>query len=325
MNYSKSVNPVQWLADTAIQVGATVKNNSLILSGSSDEGSITLFTLEEGLTMLLTEVKSNLSIPKLQQYVPPDYLFMKLYLPDYHLDTAVRAGLGYSQITSPGVLLYNSHLELKSLFKVRQRFKILSFAMHRDWLKQTLQPGSIFSENQLFEAPLFRFKQVTPAILQAALNLFTLKTDVGPLSLRMKAIAYDMLSELFSAFDLKESLTLSALKYQNDIGAIFRIREQLLDTEDVKYPTIDVLAKQAAMSPSKLKSLFRSVFGISIFEFYQQHRLAYARQLIEARELTIGEIGLKIGYNNLSKFSQAYKKQFGYLPHQTLLPDRAII
>jgi len=47
--------------------------------------------------------------------------------------------------------------------------------------------------------------------------------------------------------------------------------------------------------------------------------------LIEGRKLTIREVGLKIGYNNLSKFSGAYKKQFGFLPNQTLLPDRAII
>lgn len=318
-------NPVQWLADAAIQVSATIENNSLILSGSPDEGSISLFPLEEGLILILTEVKSSVSIPQLQQYLPPDYLFMKLYLPDYHLDTAVKAGFEYYQITTPGVLLYNAHLKLRSLFKIRQRFKIASFAIHADWLKQTFPSDSIFSEKRLFEVPLFRFEHVTPAILESALNLFTLKTEVGPLNLRMKAIAYDMLSQLFSAFDIKAGSNLSSFKYQSDIEAIFRIREQLLDSKDMNYPTVAILAKQAAMSPSKLKTLFRSVLGMSIFEFYQHHRLDYARHLIEGRKLTIGEVGLKIGYNNLSKFSQAYKKQFGYLPHQTLLPDRAII
>ncbi|TWJ03382.1 helix-turn-helix protein [Mucilaginibacter frigoritolerans] len=325
MIYSQLDNPVQWLEHTAIQIGAKFENNSLILSGSADDGSIRLFPLEEGLIMILTEVKSNLEIPKLMQYVPADYLFFKLYLPDYHLDTAVKSGFEYYQITTPGVLLYNSQLELRSLFKVRQRIKIVSFAMRADWLKQTSQADSIFSEKRLFEVPLFRFEQVTPAILQSALNLFTLKTDTGSVHLRMKAIAYDMLSQFFSAFDLRTASNLSAFKHQSDIEAIFRIREQLLDHKEMNYPTIEVLAKQVAMSPSKLKTLFSSVFGMSVFEFYQHHRLNYARHLIEARKLTIGEVGLKIGYNNLSKFSQAYKKQFGYLPHQTLLPDRAII
>lgn len=323
--YSQSDNLVQWLNDAALQIGATVENNHLLLGGASDKGTISFFPLEEGLIMVLTEVKSNLNIPQLQDNMPADYLFMKLYLPDYHLNTAVTTGFEYEQITDPGVLLYNSHLKLRSLFKVRQHFKIVSFAMHADWLRQTFHADSIFSEKQLFEIPLFRFKQVTPALLQSALNLFTLKTNAPPPLLRMKAIVYDMLNDLFSAFDLQSGANSAGLKYQSDIEALFRIREQLLDHKEMNYPTVEVLAKQAAMSPSKLKTLFSSVFGMSVFQFYQHHRLGYARHLIEGRKLTIGEVGLKIGYSNLSKFSQAYKKQFGYLPHQTLLPDRAII
>ena len=322
---SPVVDPVQWLKEMAIQIGATVENNSLLLDGSADKGTIRLFPLEEGLIMILTEVKSNLSIPKLHQYLPTDYLFMKLYLPDYHLDTSAKSGFEYYQITTPGVLLCNSRMELRSIFKIRQRFKIVSFAMHVDWLRQTFPSDSIFSEKRLFEVPLFKFENVSSALLQSALNLFTLKIETGTPNLRMKAIAYDMLCDLFSAFDLQTGSNLSAYRYQSDMEAIFRIREKLLDYKEMNYPTVEVLAKQAAMSPSKLKTLFRSVFGMSVFEFYQHHRLAYARLLIEGRKLTIREVGLKIGYNNLSKFSRAYKKQFGYLPHQTLLPDRAII
>ena len=324
MMYSEGANLTQYLTAIAEQVGGIVENNSIILKGAMDEGSIRILVLEEGLIMVLTEIKSNLSIADLELNIPPDYLFLKLYLPDSHLDTMVKYDLKYDQITTPGVLLYNSHVKLKSLFKIRQRFKIVSFVLHADWLKKTFHGDSIFSEHQLFDLPLFKFEHIKPAILQSALNLFTLKIDEGPVNLRMKAIAYDLLSHLFSAFDVKPNSNRSALKHQSDIEAVFRVREQLLDMEEMNYPTIDVLAKQAGMSASKLKTLFHSVFDMPIFEFYQYHRLGYARNLIEGRKLTIGEVGLKIGYNNLSKFSQAYKRQFGYLPHQTLLPDRAI-
>lgn len=324
MIHSQFDNAVQWLEHVAMQIGATVENNSLILNSSTEEGLVSVFPLEEGLIMILTEVKSNLGLRKLMQYVPTDYLFMKLYLPNHHLTTTAKSDSDYYQIKSPGVLLYNSHLKLSSLFNTQQSFKILSFAIHADWLKQTFPADSIFSEKQLFETPIFRFKNVTPAILQSALNLFTLKSDSSPIRLKMKAVAFDMLSQLFSAFDLHFHSNVS-FKNQNDIEAIFKIREQLLENKEMNYPTIAVLAKQAAMSPSKLKTLFSSVFGMSVFEFYQHHRLDYARHLIEERKLSIGEIGLKIGYSNLSKFSKAYKKQFGYLPHETLLPDRAII
>lgn len=325
MIYSEGADPIAYLTAIAAQVGGVVENNSIILNGGVDEGSIRLFMLEEGLIMVLTEIKSNSSIADLVLNIPPDYLFVKLYLPESHLDTLVKYDLKYYQISTPGVLLYNSHVKLKSLFKIRQRFKIVSFVVHADWLKKTFHGDSIFSEQRLFDSPLFKFEPIKPAILQSALNLFTLKIDDGPLNLRMKAIAYDMLSHLFSALDIQANSNRSALKHQSDIEAVFRVREQLLNMEEMNYPTVDVLAKQAGMSASKLKTLFHSVFGMPVFEFYQYHRLEYARNLIEGRKLTIGEVGLKIGYNNLSKFSQAYKRQYGYLPHQTLLPDRAII
>ena len=319
------VDPEQWLADIAVQIGATVENDSLLLKGSAEEGLIKMFPLENGLILILTELRSNSSVSKLKNYLPQDYLFMKLYLPDYHLNTAVKSGFEYHQITSPGVLLCNSRVQLTSIFKIRQRFKVVSFAMHADWLKQTFPSGSLFTEKGIFEAPLFKFENVVPAILQSGLNLFTPKSDTGNFRLRMRAIAYDMLSDLCSAFDRQASSNCSGFKNQSDIETIFRIREQLLDDKDMNYPTVEVLAKQAAMSSTKFKALFSSVFGMSVYEFYQHNRLIYARHLIEGRMLTVGEVGLKIGYNNLSKFARAYKKKFGFLPNRTLLPDRAII
>lgn len=324
MIYSQLDNPVQWLEHTAEQIGAAVENNRLVLNGSADEGSIRLYPLEDGLTLVLTEVKPHVDISMFRVPGESQYLFMKMYLPDYHLNTAVRSTLDNYQIETPGVMLYNSHLELRSLFKSRQRFKIVSFAMQADWIKRTAHPDAIFSNIELLNSPLFRFEQVSPSVLQSALNLFDLTADTGSFHLRLKAIAYDILSHLFSSFNKPIVSNLSAARLQSDIETIFRVKAQLEVVENGNYPTIDVLAQQAAMSPSKLKTLFRSVFGMSVFEFYQRNRLNYARDLIQTRAFSISEIGFKIGYSNLSKFSRAYKKQFGYLPHQTQLPDRAI-
>lgn len=265
MVYSPFDSPEQWLAVLAVRIGATIENGSLLLDGSADQGTIRLFPLENGLIMILTEVKSNVSIPKLQDHLPPDYLFMKLYLPEYSLDTAVKSGFEYYQITTPGVLLCNSRLQLRSIFKIQQQFKILSFAMHADWLRQTFPSNSIFSEKRLFDSPFFRFENVTPAILQSALNLFTFKIASGAFHLRMKAIAYDMLSDLFLAFDLEAGANFSTFKYQSDIEAIFRIREQLLSYKEINYPTIEVLAKQSCDESFQAKKAVQFSFRYAGF------------------------------------------------------------
>lgn len=62
MIISQLNNPARLLAEAALQIGASAENNRLILFGSAGEGSIIVYTIEEGLTMIIAEVNSNESI-----------------------------------------------------------------------------------------------------------------------------------------------------------------------------------------------------------------------------------------------------------------------
>jgi AraC-like DNA-binding protein len=81
-------------------------------------------------------------------------------------------------------------------------------------------------------------------------------------------------------------------------------------------PTIVDLAAYTSMSVSKLKSAFKRVYGTGIYEYYQKSRMKKARTLLATEGYTIKEVGLKMGYTNLSNFSLAFKKEFGLLPSQ---------
>jgi AraC family transcriptional regulator, transcriptional activator of the genes for pyochelin and ferripyochelin receptors len=39
-----------------------------------------------------------------------------------------------------------------------------------------------------------------------------------------------------------------------------------------------------------------------------------ARQLLVSGQMTVSEVTYHIGYSNVSSFSEAFKKHFGYLP-----------
>ncbi|MFN5133966.1 MAG: helix-turn-helix domain-containing protein [Chitinophagaceae bacterium] len=67
---------------------------------------------------------------------------------------------------------------------------------------------------------------------------------------------------------------------------------------------------------SKLKSNFKQVYGTGIYEYYQKNRMRKARNMLITNNYTIKEVGLKLGYTNLSNFSLAFKKEFGVLPSQ---------
>jgi len=55
-----------------------------------------------------------------------------------------------------------------------------------------------------------------------------------------------------------------------------------------------------------------------LYEYYNRHRLEKARGLLQSGEYSVKEVGLDIGFSNLSNFAKAFKKEFGILPNEML-------
>jgi len=99
-------------------------------------------------------------------------------------------------------------------------------------------------------------------------------------------------------------------------------RELLL--RDLEHPPgLGELARAAGMSHPKLNRCFKSLYGMTAFHVLRQERLHRARHLLEDRRLTVTEAAYSVGYDSLSHFSQAYRKQFGVSPGQTPFSQRA--
>lgn len=95
---------------------------------------------------------------------------------------------------------------------------------------------------------------------------------------------------------------------------------ETLLTEDITKlpPTIKELAREAAMSESKLKKVFKIVYGLPPYEYYQKQRMQKAKQMLLSGDYSVKDIGYTLGYANLSNFTLAFKKVFGKLPSQLL-------
>ncbi|MBL7764354.1 MAG: helix-turn-helix transcriptional regulator [Chitinophagaceae bacterium] len=104
----------------------------------------------------------------------------------------------------------------------------------------------------------------------------------------------------------------------DDIERIRKIETRLISDFSVPPPTIPELAKSVALSESKLKSLFKAVYGLPPFEYFQKHRMEKARVMLLSNKYSIKDVGYALGYVNLSNFTLAFKKQFGQLPSELL-------
>jgi AraC-like DNA-binding protein len=103
-----------------------------------------------------------------------------------------------------------------------------------------------------------------------------------------------------------------------DISRVRNVEEQLTKDFSVPPPTIPELAKSIAISESKLKTLFKAVYGLPPYEYFQKHRMEKARLMLLSREYSIKDVGYAVGYANLSNFTLAFKKQFSQLPSDLL-------
>lgn len=79
-------------------------------------------------------------------------------------------------------------------------------------------------------------------------------------------------------------------------------------------PTIIRLAKKVGLNQSKLKKVFKEVYGKSIYAYFLTERMHRAKKLLKYHSVT--DTAIMMGYSNISHFSSAFRKQFGILPKE---------
>ena len=68
------------------------------------------------------------------------------------------------------------------------------------------------------------------------------------------------------------------------------------------------------MNPDYLSRLFKNEKGISLKEYIIQQKMQSAQVLLRTTSLPVSIIASKLGYDNFSHFSQAYRKKMGISP-----------
>lgn len=94
--------------------------------------------------------------------------------------------------------------------------------------------------------------------------------------------------------------------------------KKILEGNYENPPTIKQLSLIVGMNQSKLKSTFKKKFELTIHTFIIHLRMEKAYQLIIDQELLLREIALKVGFQNPSHFSAAFKKYYGFVPSKIL-------
>lgn len=78
----------------------------------------------------------------------------------------------------------------------------------------------------------------------------------------------------------------------------------------------ELLEKIATMSGTKLKTLFKEKYNMSITEYTQRRRMNIAETLLLKTDLEVKDVARAVGYSSHSKFSAYYKKYKSMSPKE---------
>ena len=74
------------------------------------------------------------------------------------------------------------------------------------------------------------------------------------------------------------------------------------------------LADHVYLNPDYLNRLFKKQTGKTLKEFVIEHKMDEAKKMLQVTRLPVSIIAAKVGYDNFSHFSYAYKKVTGFSP-----------
>ncbi len=99
---------------------------------------------------------------------------------------------------------------------------------------------------------------------------------------------------------------------RNALIRLCRARDLL--REPAQSATIAEIARRADMSPWHFIRLFEAVFGATPNQFRMRARLDHARQLLAARDYSITEVCMEVGFSSLGSFSDLFTRRIGMSP-----------
>lgn len=215
-------------------------------------------------------------------------------------------------------VLSGTHSFSRFLFKNNNVFK-LNLTLTRDWLlKRCTKASEQMFVSQLFDVGHSVYScEVNNRELILAKKICELHHQAsifGTLSLESNALK--IISYVLA--ELKKIKPVKCQEYSNERVAVRRRFDKEIIQASLWRYSLKHIAKQLGTSESTLRRYFKQQLNTTASEFVREKRLEYARRMLVVEQKTIGETAYFSGYNHVSNFITAFRKQFSITPKELL-------
>lgn len=304
------------LVKLAQLLGTEIKNRRLEIPKKFGNGYCAGFVFNEHIRLLISnyELNEDIAIKNLEIDTSKRMIFFKFQ------NIFPRTGTLKTQKqpeAMPSVLIATSRINTDDIISIHTNTATINIEVDADYLNglfDTPEKSSILQSLLQNTQPLL-FEQIIYPFLQRIVDeIVTEKIDETFELFFLRIKAEELICRLLMELSKRQEEHLYALN-SCDIQTIYKVKEQILNHLGTP-PVIKELATFANMSPTKLKRLFKQIFGDSIFRYYQGFRMKEAARLLKEKQLSVSDVGYELGFTNLSHFSRVFKEHIGMKPKQ---------
>lgn len=297
-------------------LGTAIKNRRLEIPEKFGKGYCTGFVFNEQIRMLICnyELNNDLVVENPDIDTSKRKIFFKFQ--NIFPNTETLSTRKHTKET-PSVLIATSRINTDDVIAIHTNTAVINIevdARYLNGLFVSTEKSPVLQSLLENTQPLLFEQLIYPSIQRIVDEIITESVDEVFELFFLRIKAEELICRLLMALEKRDEKHLYALNSQ-DIQAIYQIKEQMLENL-ANLPLIQELAVQANMSSTKLKRVFKQIFGNSIFSYYQAFRMKEAARLLKEEKLSVSDVGYQLGFTNLSHFSRIFEEHIGMKPKQ---------
>jgi len=299
----------------AYLLGTEVKNNRLDIPEKFGRGYCTGFVFNEHIRMLILNYELNEELVVENPDINAVDRTILFKFQNIFPEETLLAGK-HLKIT-PSVLIATRRLDPDIVIPIHTNTATINIEVDAHYLNglfDSSERSPLLNSLLKNMQPLF-FEQVMYASLQNIVDEILSKSVDETFKLFfLRVKAEELICRLLMELEKRDEKHLFSLN-NHDIQTIYKVKERMLEHLETP-PVIKELALYASMSPTKIKRLFKQIFGNSIFNYYQELRMKEAALLLKEEKLSVSDVGYQLGFTNLSHFSRTFAAHIGMKPKQ---------
>jgi AraC-like DNA-binding protein len=302
------------LKEFAQVLGTEVKDHRVEVPERFGKGYCTGFIFNENIRMIMMDYQLNTDIV----INNPDAKFhSKMILFKFHLTPARRNFITEKSLIDSALVSITTGKMSSELVTIHTNNAVLNIEVDAEYLEKVvdLEENSPVVQGLMLNKQPLLFEEKISYLLQIIVEeVMTYPVDDSFKFYFLKIKAEELVCRVLMELKNRKERQIYPLN-KNDAQAIYDVKSRIVEHLD-KPPVISELACFANMSSSKLKYLFRQIFGNSIYSYYQNLRMQEAMRLLKIEKLSVAETGYRLGFTNLGHFAKVFNEHVGTKPKQ---------